>query len=137
MNIAKKKLSGIEITFAGYSDDWFIPHSTIPLNGTHMFSLGVISKGDLKVHVWFNGCISACMFYNSPLFKYSQEWQLHPSSEVNEEIFLTMSTQVSDFLQMNQFVEDQKVKLDNKVLLINVSMMKSEIEKLTVLWQQQ
>ena len=98
-----------------------------------MFSLGFISKGDLKVHLWFNGCISACMFYNSPLFKYSQEWQLHPSSEVNEETFSTMSNRVSDFLQMNQFVEqfveDQKVKLDNKVLLIKADKRLNDEEK--------
>lgn len=123
------RLKKLELKFENYPEDWTIPHTSMALNGTHTFTFGFISKGDLKVHLWFNGCISACMFFNSPLFKYSQEWQMHPSSIVDDENFSNMSVRIADFLEMENFIDAQRLKYEKKMTEIKKDKRFKEEEK--------
>jgi hypothetical protein len=71
--------NGLQLKFEGFSDERTVPHTTIPLNGTHFITFGTNTfAADGKAQLWANGCKAANSSF-TPEYKHHKNEMVNPN----------------------------------------------------------
>lgn len=122
--------AGMTLTFHGYDESYTIPHTTIPLNGTHTVTFGKNnSAGDGKMQLLLNGCLSATQSF-FPWWKIHSENLCDPHIQLTEADFLTLAERTALFHEVQTFREAQKVKFLTEMKKLKAqNLLKAEFQK--------